>query len=119
RSAGGALCPGAAGRARGIGLRGDRVRLARHGTTAGEFDSRARLSRGDGGHGALCGARDFREPCRRSGTAGPRPEAAKLMPRRWPTTWRVRWAIALLAALVIGAVLVPLLAPTDPRAIGD
>ncbi|HEX5410102.1 MAG TPA: ABC transporter permease [Gemmatimonadaceae bacterium] len=41
------------------------------------------------------------------------------MPRRWPTTWRVRWATALLAALVIGAVLVPLVAPTDPRAIGD
>ena len=41
------------------------------------------------------------------------------MPRRPPTTWRVRWATVLLAALVIGAVVVPLVAPTDPRAIGD
>jgi len=41
------------------------------------------------------------------------------MPRLPQTTWRVRWAIALLAALVIGAIVVPLVAPTDPRAIGD
>jgi peptide/nickel transport system permease protein len=41
------------------------------------------------------------------------------MPYRPPTTWRVRWATALLAALVIGAVVVPLVAPTNPRAIGD
>jgi len=41
------------------------------------------------------------------------------MPRLPQTTWRVRWAIVLLAALVIGAIVVPLVAPTDPRAIGD
>jgi peptide/nickel transport system permease protein len=33
--------------------------------------------------------------------------------------WRVRLSVALLALLVVGAVLVPALAPTDPRAIGD
>lgn len=36
-----------------------------------------------------------------------------------PRTWRTRAAIAILAALVAGAVLVPALAPTDPRTIGD
>ncbi|MGH7625571.1 MAG: ABC transporter permease [Gemmatimonadaceae bacterium] len=41
------------------------------------------------------------------------------MPHWGPTTWRVRWATVLLAALVIGAVLVPIISPTDPRAIGD
>lgn len=36
-----------------------------------------------------------------------------------PRTWRVRAALLLLVALTIGAIVVPPLAPTDPRAIGD
>lgn len=36
-----------------------------------------------------------------------------------PRTGRTRAALVILAALVVGAVLVPALAPTDPRAIGD
>lgn len=35
------------------------------------------------------------------------------------THWRTRTSLALLAALVLMAVLVPMLAPADPRAIGD
>ena len=34
-------------------------------------------------------------------------------------SWRTRLALVLLAALAVGAILVPLLAGTDPRAIGD
>jgi peptide/nickel transport system permease protein len=36
-----------------------------------------------------------------------------------PATWPARFAVAVLAALTLGAVVVPLVAPTDPRAIGD
>ncbi|HEX6533289.1 MAG TPA: ABC transporter permease [Gemmatimonadaceae bacterium] len=36
-----------------------------------------------------------------------------------PSAWRTRIALGILVALVIGAAVVPALAPTDPRAIGD
>ncbi|HEX6964486.1 MAG TPA: ABC transporter permease [Gemmatimonadaceae bacterium] len=34
-------------------------------------------------------------------------------------TWRTRLSLVLLVALILGAILVPMLAPTDPRAIGN
>jgi peptide/nickel transport system permease protein len=37
----------------------------------------------------------------------------------WNRGWRPRLALGVLAALIAGAIVVPALAPTDPRAIGD
>lgn len=39
--------------------------------------------------------------------------------RRSATGWRARIALVIVVALIVGALIVPPLAPTDPRAIGD
>src|SRR6185437_7704289 len=90
-----------------------------HGSTDGRRDFRARLSGRDGRGDDLCGARDPRQPGRRSRASVSRPAAPSMTIFRPAVRRRAYAALAVLIALVAAAIVVPPLAPTDPRAIGN